>query len=192
MSAKAHTNKIMDYSKFEEKMIKSISVFEENLSEIRAGRANPAILNKITIDYYGTPTPINQVAGISVPEARMIVIQPWDASILKEIEKEILKSDIGINPNNDGKVIRLVFPELNEERRKEIVKDIRKMAEEAKVAIRSIRRDAIDEAKTMQKNSEISEDDLKLAEDKIQKLTDKYVDEIDTILEKKEKEVMSI
>ena len=182
----------MDYNKFEEKMMKSISVYEENLAEIRAGRANPAILNKIVIDYYGTPTPINQVAGISVPEARMIVIQPWDASILKEIEKEILKSDIGINPNNDGKVIRLVFPELNEERRKEIVKDIRKMAEEAKVAIRSIRRDAIDEAKTMQKNSEISEDDLKVAEDKIQKLTDKYVEEIDTILDKKEKEVMSI
>ena len=182
----------MDYNKFEEKMMKSISVYEENLAEIRAGRANPAILNKIMIDYYGTPTPINQVAGISVPEARMIVIQPWDASILKEIEKEILKSDIGINPNNDGKVIRLVFPELNEERRKEIVKDIRKMAEEAKVAIRSIRRDAIDEAKTMQKNSEISEDDLKVAEDKIQKLTDKYVEEIDTILDKKEKEVMSI
>ena len=186
------TNKIMDYNKFEEKMIKTISVFEENLSEIRAGRANPAILNKIMIDYYGTPTPINQVAGISVPEARMIVIQPWDASVLKEIEKEILKSDIGINPNNDGKVIRLNFPELNEERRKEIVKDIRKMAEEAKVAVRSIRREAIDEAKTMQKNSEISEDDLKVAEDKIQKLTDKYVGEVDAILEKKEKEVMSI
>ena len=134
-------------------MTKTISVFEENLSEIRAGRANPAILNKVMIDYYGTPTPINQVAGISVPEARLIVIQPWDASILKDIEKEILKSDIGINPNNDGKVIRLAFPELNEERRKEIVKDIRKMAEEAKVAIRSIRRDGIDEAKTMQKNS---------------------------------------
>ena len=182
----------MEYNKFEEKMIKSISVFEENLSEIRAGRANPAILNKIMIDYYGTRTPINQVAGISVPEARMIVIQPWDASVLKEIEKEILKSDIGINPNNDGKVIRLNFPELNEERRKEIVKDIRKMAEEAKVAIRSIRRDAIDEAKAMQKNSEISEDDLKVAEDKIQKLTDKYVEEIDKILDKKEKEVMSI
>ena len=182
----------MDYSKFEEKMIKTISVFEENLSEIRAGRANPAILNKIMIDYYGTPTPINQVAGISVPEARMIVIQPWDASVLKEIEKEILKSDIGINPNNDGKVIRLNFPELNEERRKEIVKDIRKLAEEAKVAIRSIRRDAIDEAKALQKNSEISEDDLKVAEDKIQKLTDKYIEEIDAILEKKEKEVMSI
>ena len=182
----------MEYNKIEEKMTKTISVFEESLSEIRAGRANPAILNKVTIDYYGTPTPINQVAGISVPEARMIVIQPWDASILKDIEKEILKSDIGINPNNDGKVIRLVFPELNEERRKEIVKDIRKMAEEAKVAIRSIRRDGIDEAKTMQKNSEISEDDLKVAEDKIQKLTDKYVENIDKILETKEKEVMSI
>lgn len=182
----------MDYNKFEEKMTKTISVFEENLAEIRAGRANPAILNKVMIDYYGTPTPINQVAGISVPEARLIVIQPWDASILKDIEKEILKSDIGINPNNDGKVIRLAFPELNEERRKEIVKDIKKMAEDAKVAIRSIRRDAIDEAKTMQKNSEISEDDLKVAEDKIQKLTDKYVEEIDNVLEKKEKEVMSI
>ena len=182
----------MDFSKYEEKMIKSISVYEENLAEIRAGRANPAILNKIKIEYYGTPTPINQVAGISVPEARLIVIQPWDASILKEIEKEILKSDIGINPNNDGKVIRLAFPELNEERRKEIVKDIKKMAEEARVAIRSIRRDAIDDAKAMQKNSEITEDELKSAEDNIQKLTDKYVDEIDSILEKKEKEIMSI
>ncbi len=182
----------MDYNKYEDKMIKSISIFEENLAEIRAGRANPAILNKITIDYYGTPTPINQVAGISVPEARLIVIQPWDSSVLKEIEKEILKSDIGINPNNDGKVIRLNFPELNEERRKEIVKDIKKMAEDARVVIRSIRRDAIDDAKAMQKNSEISEDELKVAEDKIQKLTDKYVDEIDSILEKKEKEIMSI
>ncbi len=182
----------MDYSKFEEKMTKTISVFEESLAEIRAGRANPAILNKVMIDYYGTPTPINQVAGISVPEARLIVIQPWDASILKEIEKEILKSDIGINPNNDGKVIRLAFPELNEERRKEIVKDIRKMSEDAKVAVRSIRRDAIDEAKKMQKDSEISEDELKTAEDKIQKLTDQYVEEVDKVLEAKEKEVMSI
>lgn len=182
----------MDYKNIEGRMNKTISVYEEKLSEVRAGRANPAILNKVKIDYYGTPTPINQVAGISVPEARMIVIQPWDASILKDIEKEILKSDIGINPNNDGKVIRLAFPELNEERRKEIVKDIRKMAEEAKVAIRSIRRDGIDEAKTMQKNSEISEDDLKVAEEKIQKLTDKYVENIDNILETKEKEVMSI
>ena len=173
-------------------MEKSINVYSERLSEVRAGRANPAILNKISINYYGTPTPINQVAGISVPEARLIVIQPWDGSILKEIEKEILKSDIGINPSNDGKVIRLTFPELNEERRKEIVKDIRKMAEETKVAVRSIRRDAIDEAKTMQKNSEISEDELKSAEDNIQKLTDKYVEEIDKILQKKENEIMSI
>lgn len=182
----------MDYNKYEEKMNKSVSVLEENFAEVRAGRANPAILNKITVDYYGTPTPINQLAGISVPEARMIVIQPWDANVLKEIEKEILKSDIGINPNNDGKVIRLTFPELNEERRKEIVKDIRKMAEDAKVAIRSIRRDAIDEAKAMQKNAEMSEDELKSAEDRIQKLTDKFVEEIDKILANKEKEVMSI
>ena len=163
----------MEFNEFEEKMDKTISVFEENLSEIRAGRANPAILNKITINYYGTPTPINQVAGISVPEARLIVIQPWDASILKEIEKEILKADIGINPNNDGKVIRLVFPELNEERRKEIVKDIRKLAEEAKISIRAIRRDGIDLAKVKQKNSEITEYELKNQENQIQKLTDK-------------------
>ena len=182
----------MDYQNIEERMKKTISVFEENLAEIRAGRANPAILNKITIDYYGTQTPINQVAGISVPEARLIVIQPWDMNALKEIERAILASDIGITPNNDGKVIRLNFPELNEERRKEIVKDIRKMAEEAKVAVRSIRREAIDEAKSMQKNSEMSEDELKVAEDDIQKLTDKYVEEVDKILEKKEKEVMSI
>ncbi len=177
---------------YEEKMDKTISVFKENLSAIRAGRANPAILNKITVDYYGVPTPINQVAGISVPEARMILIQPWDVNLLKEIEKEILKSDIGINPNNDGKVIRLNFPELNEERRKEIVKDIRKLAEEAKVAVRSIRRDALDESKELQKKSEITEDDLKNEEDQIQKLTDKKVQEIDSILEAKEKEIMSI
>ena len=182
----------MDLNKFEEKMTKTIGMFEENLSEIRAGRANPAILNKIMIDYYGTPTPINQVAGISVPEARLIVIQPWDGNILKEIEKEILKSDIGINPNNDGKVIRLSFPELTEERRKEIVKDIKKMAEDAKVAVRSIRRDAIDEAKKAQKDSEISEDELKSAEESIQKLTDKYVAKIDELLEAKEKEVISL
>ena len=163
---------------YEEKMDKTISVFKENLSAIRAGRANPAILNKITVDYYGVPTPINQVAGI--------------ANLLKEIEKEILKSDIGINPNNDGKVIRLTFPELNEERRKEIVKDIRKLAEDAKVAVRSIRRDALDEAKELQKKSEITEDDLKNEEDQIQKLTDKKVQEIDNILEAKEKEIMSI
>jgi ribosome recycling factor len=182
----------MEFSKFEEKMSKTVSVFNENLAEIRAGRANPAILNRVKVDYYGVPTPISQMAGISVPEARLIVIQPWDLSVLKEIEKAILASDIGINPNNDGKVIRLSFPELNEERRKEIVKDIKKTAEEAKVAIRSIRRDAIDEAKTMQKNGEITEDDLKSAEDTIQKMTDKKIEEIDGILANKEKEIMSV
>ena len=184
--------KKMDYTNIEEKMKKTVSVFEQNLSEIRAGRANPAILNKVRIDYYGTPTPINQVAGISVPEARLIVIQPWDMSVLKEIEKAILASDIGINPNNDGKVIRLNFPELNEERRKELVKEIKKIAEDAKVAVRSIRREGIDEFKAKQKNSEITEDDLRTAEDKIQKMTDKKIEEIDQLLEAKEKEVMSI
>ena len=182
----------MDYTNIEEKMKKTVSVFEQNLSEIRAGRANPAILNKIMVDYYGVPTPINQVAGISVPEARLIVIQPWDLNLLKEIEKEILKADIGINPNNDGKVIRLAFPELNEERRKELVKDIRKMAEEAKVAIRSIRREGIDIAKAEQKEGTITEDELKQAENEIQKMTDKKIDEIDKILEGKEKEIMSV
>ena len=182
----------MDYSEIKEKMSKTISVFAENLAEVRAGRANPAILNKVRVDYYGVPTPISQMAGISVPEARLIVIQPWDASVLKEIEKEILKADLGINPNNDGKVIRLAFPELTEERRKEIVKDIKKMAEDAKIAVRAIRRDAIDAARKQQKDSEITEDELKSAEDEIQKITDKNVEEIDKILENKEKEVMSI
>lgn len=182
----------MDYKFIEEKMDKTISVFSENLSEVRAGRANPAILNKVKIDYYGTPTPINQVAGVSVPEARLIVIQPWDANVLKEIERAILASDIGINPNNDGKVIRLSFPELNEERRKELVKEIRKTAEEARVAVRSIRRDGIDEFKKKQKESEITEDDLHTAEEQIQKITDKKIEEIDSILANKEKEIMSI
>ncbi len=182
----------MDYSNIEQKMEKAIDALSVKFSEVRAGRANPAILNKVKIDYYGTPTPINQVAGISVPEARLIVIQPWDVSILKTIEKAILASDIGINPNNDGKVIRLAFPELNEERRKEIVKDIRKMAEEAKVAVRGARRDGLDEYKTKQKNSEITEDDLKLAENEIQKLTDKNIEKIDKILSDKEVEIMSI
>ena len=182
----------MDYNFIEEKMMKTVSVFEQNLSEIRAGRANPAILNKIQIDYYGVPTPINQVAGISVPEARLIVIQPWDGSILKEIEKEILKSDIGINPNNDGKVIRLNFPELTEERRKDIVKEIKKLAEESRVAVRAIRRDGIDEFRKQQKDNQITEDDLKSAEDAVQKLTDKYIEKVDVLLENKEKEVMSI
>ena len=182
----------MEFNELEERMNKTLSVLEENFSEIRAGRANPAILNKITVDYYGVPTPINQVAGISVPEARLIVIQPWDGSILKEIEKAILASDIGLNPNNDGKVIRLAFPELTEERRKELVKDIKKIAEDAKVAIRSIRRDGIDEAKSMQKESLLTEDDLKKAEDQIQKLTDKKIAQIDEMLSKKENDIMSI
>ena len=182
----------MDYTNLEEKMEKAIEVFSQKLSEVRAGRANPAILNKIRIDYYGTQTPINQVAAISVPEARLIVIQPWDASVLKEIEKAILTSDLGINPNNDGKLIRLNFPELNEERRKELVKDIKKICEDAKVAVRSIRRDGIDEFKAKQKNSEITEDELKMAEDNIQKITDKNIDEIDKLTEAKEKEIMTV
>lgn len=182
----------MDYTNIEERMKKTISVYEENLSEIRAGRANPAILNKISVEYYGTATPINQVAGISVPEARLIVIQPWDISVLKEIERAILASDIGITPNNDGKVIRLNFPELNEERRRDLVKDIKKMGEEAKVAVRQVRRDGLDEFKKQQKDSLITEDDLKQAEDQIQKLTDKYVEEIDKLTDSKEKEIMTI
>ena len=182
----------MNYDEIINKMEKAVDSFQNRLSEVRAGRANPAILNKIKIDYYGVPTSISQLAGISVPEARLIVIQPWDGSVLKEIEKEILKSDIGINPNNDGKVIRLNFPELNEERRKEIVKSIKKTAEEAKVAVRNIRRDGIEEFKKKQKDSEITEDELKMAEDEIQKITDKNIAEIDKLLENKEKEVMSV
>ena len=182
----------MDLQELEGRMIKSIDVFSQNLSEVRAGRANPAILNKISVEYYGVPTPINQVAGISVPEARTIVIQPWDASVLKAIEKAILASDIGLNPNNDGKVIRLNFPELTADRRKELAKDVRKMAEDAKVSIRSIRRDGMDIVKDEQKKSEITEDQKADFEDKIQKLTDKYVAEIDKLLENKEKEIMTI
>ncbi len=182
----------MDYNIIKEKMEKSIYNLKEKFSEVRAGRANPAILNKVKIDYYGQQTPINQVAGISVPEARVIVIQPWDISIIKDIEKAILTSDIGINPNNDGKVIRLIFPELTEERRKNIVKDIKKIAEETKVAIRNARRDGIDIAKKLQKDGEITEDELKQTENKIQEMTDKNISEIDKILEAKENEILSI
>lgn len=180
------------YSHIEEKMKKSLAVLEDQLGNVRAGRANPKILDRIMVNYYGAPTPINQLANIMVPEARMITIQPWDASVLKEIEKEIQKSDIGINPNNDGKMIRLVFPDLTEERRKELVKETKKMIEDAKVAIRSIRRDGIEEFKAKQKASEITEDDLRAAEDQIQKLTDKYVGLIDKAYEDKEKEIMSV
>ena len=182
----------MDYSEIKEKMSKTVESLNVRLSEVRAGRANPAILNKVKIDYYGTPTPITQVAGVSVPEARMIVIQPWAASDLKDIEKAILASEIGINPNNDGKVIRLAFPELTEERRKELVKEIKKYAEETKVAVRNVRREAIDKFKAMQKDGEMTEDELKQAEDEVQKITDKNVEEIDKMIDNKEKEIMSI
>ncbi len=182
----------MELNEIEEKMEKSIEVYQNKLMEIRAGRANPAILNRITVEYYGVQTPINQVAGISVPEARTIMIQPWDQNVLKSIEKSILASDIGINPNNDGKVIRLNFPELTEERRKELVKEIKKIAEDAKVSIRSIRKDGMDDVKEMQKNSEITEDDKEKLENQIQKLTDKYVETIDEILDKKEKDIMNV
>ena len=174
------------------KMQKTIDRLHENFTEIRAGRANPAILNKVTVDYYGVPTPISQVAGISVPEARMIVIQPWDMNILKDIEKAILASDIGLNPNNDGKVIRLNFPELTEERRKELAKDIKKTAEESKVSIRNIRRDGMEKIKNDLKNGDITEDEKSQLEDKVQKLTDKYVAEIDKSLEAKEKEILNV
>ena len=179
-------------NELEEKMQKTISILEENYAAVRAGRANPAILNKVSVDYYGVPTPISQVAGISVPEARMIVISPWDASILKEIEKAIIASDIGLNPNNDGKVIRLNFPELTEERRKELAKDIKKTAEESKVGIRNIRRDGMEKIKNDLKNGDITEDEKTKLENDVQKLTDKYVAEIDKVYENKEKEIMNI
>lgn len=180
------------YKSFEERMEKSISVLKENLSRMRAGRANPAVLDKVEVDYYGAPTPINQLANISVPEARVIVIQPWDANSLKDIEKALQKSDIGINPNNDGKLIRLVFPPLTEERRRELTKTIKKDGEESKVAIRSIRREAIEFFKKQKKNSEITEDDLKDCEKDIQKITDNYTEEIDKIVEEKEKEILEV
>ena len=180
------------YSHIEEKMKKTLGALDNQLAEIRAGRANPKILDRIMVSYYGVPTPINQVANIMVPEARMITIQPWDGSLLKEIEKEIQKADLGINPTNDGKCIRLVFPELTEERRKSLVKDIKKISEDNKIAIRSIRRDGIEEFKAKQKASEITEDDLRDAEDKIQKLTDKYVEKIDEACAAKEKEIMTV
>lgn len=181
-----------NYKNIEEKMKKTIHSLKESLAGIRAGRANPAILDKVTVDYYGVPTPINQLGNISVPEARIIMIQPWDAKTLKEIEKAIQKSDIGINPSNDGKIIRLVFPALTEERRKELTKVVRKDGEEAKVAIRSIRRDAIEQFKAQKKNGELTEDDLKDAEKDIQVLTDKYIVDIDKIVEVKDKEILEV
>ena len=176
----------------EVKMQKSIDALNNEYASIRAGRANPAILDKIKVEYYGTPTPINQLGNVSVPEARTLLIQPWDASVLKEIEKEIQKSDIGINPTNDGKVIRLNFPPLTEERRKALVKDVSKIAENAKVSVRNIRRDGIDKIKALKKDNKITEDDVKEAEDKIQKITDKFVKNIDDIAKDKEKEILTV
>ena len=175
-----------------EKMDKTLNVYNEDLKRIRAGRANPAVLDKVTVDYYGTATPIPQIGNVSVPEARTIIIQPWDASILSAIEKAIQTSDIGINPSNDGKVIRLNFPPLTEDRRKEIVKDVRKRAEDAKVALRSIRRDAIENYKAKKKAGEITEDDLKGIEKDVQTITDNYVKEVDTMTAAKEKEIMEV
>ena len=175
-----------------EKMEKSVSSLKHEYNSIRAGRANAAILDKIQVDYYGCPTPVNQMAAISVPEARILAIQPWDASTLSLIEKAILASDIGINPSNDGRIIRLVFPALTEERRKQLSKEVAQYAEEAKVQVRNVRRDALEDYKTKKKNSEITEDDLKNAEKDIQNLTDKFVKEIDDITAAKEKEILEV
>lgn len=177
---------------YEEKMQKSIDSLNEEYTAIRAGRANPRILDKLKVDYYGTPSGIQSVANVSVPEARVIMIQPWESSLIKEIEKAILVSDLGLTPSNDGKVIRLVFPELTEERRKELVKDVKKKAEGAKVAIRNIRRDANDAVKKLSKANEISEDELKVLEDQVQKVTDKYVTEVDKMMEVKSKEILTV
>ncbi|MDF2612657.1 MAG: ribosome recycling factor [Clostridia bacterium] len=179
-------------NKYNDKMKKTIQTFVDELNTIRAGRANPHVLDRMTVDYYGTATPIQQVGNISIPEARILQIQPWDTSLLKAIEKAINESDIGINPSNDGKVIRLVFPELTEERRKELTKDIKKKGENSKVAIRNIRREAIEIFKKMQKGNEITEDEQEVAEKEIQKLTDKFVDEIDAHVESKSKEILSV
>ncbi len=176
----------------EEKMGKTISALERDYKAVRAGRANVSVLDRISVDYYGAPTPIQQVAAVSVPEARMIVIQPWDASILKDIEKAILTSDIGINPQNDGKIIRLNFPPLTEERRKEIVKEVKKTAEDSKVAIRNLRRDSLDKLKALKKDNKITEDDESNGEKKIQNLTDKFCKEVDELATLKEKEIMEI
>ncbi len=176
----------------EERMGKSLAALQEEFDTIRAGRANPKLLDKISVSYYGAMTPLQQVANVSVPEARMILIQPWDRSLIREINKAILASDIGITPSDDGQSIRLVFPELTGERRKELAKDIKKKAEGAKVAIRNIRRDAIDDIKKMQKNGDITEDDMKSGDERMQKITDKYVKKIDEATDKKSKEITTV
>lgn len=177
---------------YESKMGKTLETLKEDYSTIRAGRANPHLLDKLRVDYYGTPSSIQSVANISVPEPRIIQIQPWESKLIKDIEKAILASDLGLTPNNDGKVIRLVFPELTEERRKDLVKDVKKKAEGAKVAVRNVRRDANDAFKKLNKSSEISEDELKVLEDKVQKVTDKYIAEIDKLTEDKSKEILTV
>ena len=181
---------ILDQAKV--KMDKTIVVLQNNMQAIRAGRANPKLLDRITVDYYGTPTPLNQIGNVTVPEARMMVIKPWEKSMLKQIERAIQTSDLGLNPNNDGEVIRLIFPELNAERRKDLTKQVKKGAEEAKVAVRSIRRDAIEQVKKLKKDSLITEDDQHKAEDDAQKLTDKAIKEIDGVAAAKEKEIMEV
>lgn len=177
---------------YEDKMEKALDTMKEEFATIRAGRANPHILDKLKVDYYGTPTPLQQVANISVPEARMIQIQPWESSLIKDIEKVIMTSDIGLTPSNDGKAIRLVFPELTEERRKDLVKDIKKKGENAKVSVRNVRRDANDAFKKQNKASEISDDEFKNLETDIQKLTDRYIDLIDKAVEEKSKEILTV
>ena len=176
----------------EEKMQKSCAAYERDMMGLRAGRANPKLLDRIMVDYYGTQTPINQIGNISSPEPRLLVIAPWEAKMIPQVEKAIQKSDLGLNPSNDGKIIRLVFPELNEERRKDLTKVASKGAEETKVAIRNIRRDAVDQIKKLKKNNEITEDDQKDAEEEIQKMTDKAIKEVDDIFTKKEKEIMEV
>ena len=176
----------------EDKMQKSCAAYERDMMGLRAGRANPQLLDRILVDYYGTPTPINQIGNVSSPEPRLLVIAPWEAKMIPQVEKAIQKSDLGLNPSNDGKIIRLVFPELNEERRRDLTKVASKGAEETKVAIRSIRRDAIEQIKKMKKNSEITEDDQRDAEEEMQKITDKAIKDVDAIYAKKEKEIMEV
>jgi len=180
------------HHELEEKMQKTIRVFKEDLHSIRAGRANPALLDRIVVEYYGTPTPLKQISSISAPEPRLLVIQPYDRSAIQPIEKAITQSDIGINPSNDGKMIRLAIPQLTEERRKELIKIVKKNGEEAKVALRNERRDANDKLKKMQKNSELTEDELKKAEDEVQKYTNKYIEIIDELMAKKEQEMLEV
>ena len=180
------------FEKTTERMEKALDALERDFSEIRAGRANPNVLNNVVVEYYGTPTPLNQMAAVSVPEPRMLVIQPWDASTLKDIEKAINVAEIGINPQNDGKVIRLTFPQLTEEHRKALVKDVSKRGEEAKVAIRNVRRDSMDDLKKLKKDNEITEDDQKDGEKKLQDITDKYIKNVEEMTKKKETEILSI